>query len=123
MAQPTAAEELAAANAAATNATTVGNRIDAMETQLIKMAAQLQALIMALVEQGTAEALQVAVVLQAAVALQAVVAGVPDQLGRFLPFYLLLDIASTRRNWKNLTATFNYSSCGYGGIAGMTSVN
>jgi hypothetical protein len=66
--------------------------------------------VVAPVEQGAAVALQVVVVLQAAVA------GVPDQLVRFLPLCLLLDVALTRRDWTNLTATFNYRSCGHGGI-------
>jgi hypothetical protein len=47
MAQPTAADALAAAIASATTATTVGNRIDAVETQLINITAQLQALLTA----------------------------------------------------------------------------
>ncbi len=75
------------------------------------------------VAQLAAVALQVVGPPQEAVALQVAVAGVPDQLDRFLPLCLLLDVASTRRDWTNLTATFNYRSCGHGGIGGMTSVN
>jgi hypothetical protein len=79
--------------------------------------------VVAPVAQGAAVALQAVVAVQVAVALPVVVAGVPDQQGRSLPLCLLLDVALTRRDWTNLTATFNYRSCGHDGTGGTTSVN
>jgi hypothetical protein len=117
MATPTAAD------AFITDSTTTNiiNIIDAAEIQFTNIATQLQALITAAA--APMVALQALVASQLVVALQAAVVGVLDQLGRFLPLCLLLYVASTRRDWKNLTVTFNYRSCGHGEMGGMTWVN